>query len=308
MAEFTERARTFFVENLNLKLVSLGFALVLYALVHGSIQEAQRSMYIDFMVLPPPDSANRILVSPLPPRVRLMLKGSRAALDELHADDIGNLQVDVHTGTEKRITLDPKNVHVPTGVRVEQIDPPFVDLVWEDQVVSDVPIQVGVVGTPAQGFVVKGVPLIDPHAVRARGPKSEVAVLQFARTEAFDVTGLSEGSYARQLKIDKPSGRVGYDTDAVKVTVDITREIAERPFTKLAVAVVGPPKAKTQPAEVDVRLICPPEILRGLRTEQVVPRVEVKQPAQSGSVALPVEVSVDKCEAQVTPSTVVVKW
>jgi YbbR domain-containing protein len=303
-----ERARAIFVENLNLKVISFAFALVLYSLVHGTTQDAQRSLVVDLVVLLPPASANRVLTSPIPPSVRLTLRGSRSALDDLHADDIGNLQVDIHNGSERRVKLDPGMVPVPPGVHVEQIDPPWLDLTWEDQVVRDVPIQVSLVGAPAPGFTVKGTPTAEPNTVRVRGPKSEVMVLQYARAEAFDISGLTEGTYPRQLKIDHPQGRLLYELDAVKATAEVTRELVERPFPKLAVAVVGPPKAKTQPAEVDVRLVCPPEIVRALRPEQVVPRVDVKSPALTGSVALPVEVTVDRCDAHVTPAIVIVRW
>jgi hypothetical protein len=75
------------------------------------------------------------------------------------------------------------------------------------------------------------------------------------------------------------------------------------------VAVVGPAKAKTNPSEVDVRLTCPPEILRALRPEQVVPQVEVDSKEATGVVAhVPVEVTVDRCSALVTPEKVIVKW
>src|SRR5262249_3840140 len=154
-----------------------------------------------------------------------------------------------------------------------------------DQIVRDVPVEVSVVGSPANGYVVKGVPVADPPTVRVHGPKSEVLTLQHARAEAFDVRGLTEGTYTRELAIDRRVG-LKYDTTEVKVQTVIMREIAERPFTKLPVAVVGPPKAKTTPAEVDVRLVCPPDILRGLRAEQVVPKVEVKSKEASGSVSL----------------------
>jgi YbbR domain-containing protein len=300
------RVRHVFTENLNLKLLSFAFALVLYSLVHDS-QDAQRLVEVGVVVRLPPDAANRLLVSQSASKVRLTMRGSRASLEELHVDDIGNLQVDARNGSEKRVGLDPQMVHVPPGVRVEQIDPPSIDLVWEDQVVRDVPIEVSVVGSPAAGYVVKNVPVADPPTVRVRGPKTEVSVLQHARAEAFDVRGLTEGNYTRDLAIDRRVG-LKYDMAGVKVTTEIMREIVERPFTRLAVAVVGPPKAKTQPAEVDVRLVCPPEILRALRAEQVVPKVEVKSKDASGSVSLPVEVSVDKCEAHVTPGSVIVRW
>jgi YbbR domain-containing protein len=308
MAAFdaVDRVRSLFTENLNLKILSFAFALVLYSLVHDA-QDAQRVIDVGVIVRVPPDSANRTLVSQSATKVRLTLRGSRAALDDLHVDDLGTVQVDAHEGTEKEIALEPQMVHTPPGVRVEQIEPPMLDLQWEDEIVRDVPIEVSVVGSPASGYVVKGVPVSDPTVVRIRGPKTEVLRLQHARAEAFDVTGLVEGAYVRELAIDKRVG-LKYDEAAVKVSAEIARELVERPFTKLSVAVVGPPKARTYPAEVDVRLTCPPEILRALRAEQVVPQVEVKSKDPNGSVSLPVTVSFDKCNALITPATVVVKW
>jgi hypothetical protein len=302
-----ERLRAALTENLNLKLLSFGFALVLYSMVHGG-QDAQTRVDVDLDVLVPPESANRILVSQSAQQVKLTVRGSRAAIEELHARDVGAIQIDAHTGSEKRVPIDPASIRLPPGVTVEQIDPPAVDLVWEDRIERDVPIQVSVVGTPSAGFVVKGVPRPDPKDVRVKGPKNATMTLQYARAEAFDVSGLGEGVYSKQLAIDKPQPSISYDVPSVKVTIEITREIVERPFTKLPVAVVGPAKGKTQPAEVDVRLVCPPEVLRALRPEQVVPRVEVSSHDPTGSMTLPVEVSVDKCEAHVTPSQVVVRW
>ena len=298
-----------FTENLRLKFLSFGVALFFFALFHGA-QDAQRSMEVNLVVFMPPDSADRVLMSPIPPTLRVTLRGSKSGLEDLHADDIGNVQVDIHDGNTKRITFDPSQIHVPPTVTVEQVDPPTIDLVWEDEIVRDVPIEVSVEGTPAAGFVVQGAPRAEPATLRVRGPKSETLVLQHVRSEALDVTGLTEGSYSRHLAIDKLPGRLTPDaaSQSVLVTVEITREVVERPFVKLAVAVVGQSKAKTQPAEVDVRLVCPPEILRALRPEQVVPEANVKSTTSSGSESIPVTVAVDGCEAHVTPSSVVVRW
>jgi hypothetical protein len=302
-----ERLRSWFTENLNLKLLSLVSALVLYSIVH-SAQDAQRSISASVVVQLPRDSANRMLVDQTPPQVRLLLRGPTAALDDLHADDL-TIQVQLSSTSERTVRLDPKMVHLPPSARVEAFDPPMVELVWEEVITRDVPIQVSVLGAPAPGFMIKGAPVAEPAVVRAHGPKSEVLNLQYARAAAFEVNGLTEGSYPRQLLIDAPPARVAYDTNSVTVTAEVTREVVERPFIKLPVVVVGQQgKAKTLPAEVDVRLVCPPEILRALRPEQVVPRVEEKSTEKSGSEAVPVVVQVDKCEVHVTPSTVVVRW
>ncbi len=302
----TDRVRAALTENVGLKLLSFLCALLLYSLVHGS-QDAQKSVSVDLVVLLPPDSAKRVLVSQLPPRVRVTLRGSRTALDDLHGDDIGNVQLDIRGGQDKRVAIDPSLVHVPAGIQVEQVDPPSIDLVWDDVVVRDVPIQVSLANTPPAGFTVKSV-VADPPNVRVKGPKGEVNLLQHVGADAFDVTGLIEGSYTRSLALGRPNPGLSYDVASVSVALEIQRELAERSFAKLPVAVVGVAKGKTLPADVDVRLSCPPDVVHALRAEQVVPRVEVKTTEQTGSESLPIVVSVDKCEARITPQTVVVRW
>lgn len=298
--------RSLLTENLNLKLLSLAFALGLYSLVHGS-QEAQRSLLLGVVALTPPETSNRDLVSPIPAEIRVTVRGARSTLDDLHPDDI-QVQLDLRSGSETRKTFTPSMIPVPPGITVQQIDPPELDLKWEDRIVRDVPVEVGVVGSPAPGFVVKSAPAAEPKLVRAQGPKSQVLVLQHARADAFDVGGLTEGKYTRQLAVDRPSGRLTYDTLAVAATVEIAREVVERPFTKIPVAAIGHPNAKVQPVDVDVRLSCPPEIVRALRPEQIVPRVQIASPADHGADAFPVQLAIDQCEVHVTPPTVIVRW
>jgi hypothetical protein len=293
-------------ENFGLKVVSLGFALTLYALVHGS-QEAQRSMLVGVVALTPPENANRELVSTIPAEIRVTVRGARSTLDDLHADDI-QVQLDLRSAAETRKVFTPDMIPVPPGITVQQIDPPELDLKWEDRIVRDVPVEVGVVGSPAAGFVVKAAPVAEPKTVRAQGPKSQVLVLQRARADAFDVGGLTEGKYTRQLAIDRPYGRIVYDALTVAATVEIGREVVERPFTKIPVAVLGHVNGKAQPSDVDVRLSCPPEIVRALRPEQVLPRVQITAPADHGSDVFPVQLAIDQCEVHVTPPGVIVRW
>ncbi len=303
-----DRIKSAFAENLNLKLLSLAFALVLYSLVHGA-QDAQRSMSVSLVVLLPPDTANRVLVNQLPPQVRITLRGPRPVLDDLRAEDIGNIQVDMRSASEK-LALEPTMVHVPASVHVEQIDPPVIDLQWEDRVAVDLPIQVSVVGTPAPGFVVQGKITTDPPNVVVRGPKSEVGLLQHVRADAFDVQGLTEGSYPHQLALDRPRGRVTLDRQSIRATVTVTRAVAERTFAKVAVQVVGLAKAKAGPTDVEVRVVCPTETLNGMKIEHILARVEVPPTHEpAGSLSLPVTVALDdRCTAHVTPPQVVVKW
>lgn len=303
-----ERLRNALTENLNLKLLSFAFALVLYSLVHGG-QDARRSVVVDLEVGLPPESADRVLIGSIPPSVRIFVRGSNQTIDNLRAASV-SVQIDLTNKQPSHVTFEPKMVRLPEGVHVEveQFDPPSIDLRWEQRVVRDVPIQVSVVGTPADGFVVKGPLVAEPKSAKVRGPQSDVMVLQFVRADAFDVRGLTEGSYPRQLAVERPNPRLKVEPMSAIVTAEITREVAERVFQKLPVSVAGVPKGKTTPGEVDVRLVCPPDIVRSLRPEQIVPLVEVTSKEPSGSQSLPVQVRMDNCEAYVIPREVLVRW
>jgi YbbR domain-containing protein len=303
-----ERVRAALTENLNLKIVSFVSALVIYSLVHGG-QDARRSVVVDLEVGLPNEGSDRVLVGSIPQSVRIFVRGSNQTIDNLRASSV-SVQLDLTNKQPERVTFDSSMVHLPDGVNVEleQFDPPSIDLRWEQSIVRDVPIQVSVVGSPSDGFVVRGPLVAEPKAAKVRGPQSDVMTLQFIRAEAFDVRGLSEGAYPRNLALERPNPRLKVVPTSAVVVAEITREVAERVFPKLPVAVVGVAKGKTTPSEIDVRLVCPPEIVRSLRPEQIVPQVEVTSKEAAGSVSLPIKVRIDKCDVFTTPRDAVVRW
>lgn len=303
-----ERIKALVTENLNLKLLSFAFALVLYSLVHGG-QDSRGSISVDLEVNLPPETGDKVFVGTIPRDVRIFVRGSAQTIDNLRGGAV-HMVLDLG-GSPEHVTFTQAMVRMPEGVRVEveNFEPPAIDLRWEQRVMRDVPVQVSVVGAPADGYVVKGPLQTEPKTVKVRGPQSEVMVLQHVRTEAFDVRTISaEGQYPRPLAVEKPGARLKIDPASVIVTAEITRETAEATFKKLPVAVIGAAKGKSTPAEVDVRLVCPPDIVRGLRPDQVVPKAEVTSKEPTGSASFPVTVRLDKCDAYPTPPDVVVRW
>lgn len=303
--------RPIFTKNLGLKIFSFGCALAIYAFVHGT-QDAQRSVSVDLVVLLPADSTRRIMVTPLPTSVRVTLRGPQSLIDGLHPEDLGNLEVDLRSGRSGRIRMEPSMLSIPPGVSITVIDPPVVDIAWDDVFERDVPIQVSLAGEPAEGVVINGTPEINPRSIHARGPRGVAEALQFVHAEPFDVTGLSEGTHRRLLGINPPPPLVVYDTLSINVTVEITRRMMERTFRQVQVHVVGAPHALAYPARVDVRIVGPPDTIKPLRQEQIVPRIDLKMVGANltspNSVALPLTIEIEGCKTFVTPSTVVVKW
>jgi YbbR-like protein len=306
-----EQIRGALFDNLSLKALSFVSALGLYAFLHGA-ENAQRTFSVSVVLVMPPATANRTLVSQIPNEVGVTLRGSRSQLDELHANDLGTVRLDLSGGRKTAVDLDASMFHVPTGLTVEQVIPASIDLRWDDVISRSLLVQAARTGEPSPGFTVKGAIMVEPPSVLARGPRSIVEVMQFARAAPFDVTGLTEGQYRRPLLLDRPPSLVTYDAESVAANITIGRELLKKEFFKLRVEVIGVPRATTMPATVKVTVTGTAEDVNGLAPDAVVPHVDPRtvnaDTSKPGSDILPVVVDVGKATAEVDPPKVVVKW
>lgn len=296
-------------ENFLLKLLSLAAAIGLFA-YHHSAENAVRSFSVSVVALVPKED-RKALVSVVPSSVQVTVRGARRALDDLHAEDLGNVQLDLRSTSDGSVSFDATRLRLPAGL-TPTIEPPSIEVRWDDVITRTLPLQVAVVGQPLPGFAVVGQPTVEPSTITARGPKRTIETLQHARLEAFEVTNLGEGVFSRKIQLEAPPPHVTWDATAAVVTVHAERAREERLFVKLPVQVVGVAKATTVPAEVDVRVVGMPSLVGALRPEQLVPLVDLKSAGldgqRSGAAPVPVTVSLEGCTVHVLPSTVVVKW
>ncbi len=305
-----------FTANLGLKFLSLAFALGLFGYLHGQEDQQQRTVPVGVVLRLPPESAKRELMTPIPASIHVTLRGSTRAIDNLIQTGIAPVEVDLSKGHKDSIVFEPAMFSLPPGMEVAIIDPPTIDLDWQDVVTRKIEVQAAVTGKPAEGFVVKGEPEVDPKEITVSGPVSLVEVMQFARLAAFDVSGLTEGVYRRRIAIDAPPNRVSYiGPHSAMVTVTILRRVSEAKFARRPVEVTGVPNGITTPHTVDVTVIGPPEVVRALRAEQVVPTVDLSKATgvdlsteKHGSALVTVHVQIANVEAEIQPPSVNVKW
>lgn len=308
-----DQLRAMIAENLGLKILSLCCAVALYAVTHGP-ETAQRTLAVSVLSIMPPDAANRQLLTQLPTEVGITLKGSRSQLDELHADDVGPLRLNLRSGRDAKIDLEESMFHIPAGLNVEQIIPSSIKVKWDDVISKAIPVQVPRTGEPSQGYTVKGVITSDPVEVQARGPRSVIDVIQVARAAPFDVSGLGHGVHTLKLPLDKPTNSlVTYEIDQVTASAEITRQLVTKTFSKVKIEVIGPARASTRPGTVTVVLTGTAEELAAIAPESVVPRVEPRAAGDDitkpGNDNLPVIVDLPKgVTAQIDPPKVVVTW
>lgn len=306
--------RNAFTANLGLKAISLVFALFLFAYIHGQRNIQQRTVPVGVISLPP-ESEDRELMTRIPPSIHVTLRGTARALDQLVQSGLTPVEIDLRNGYKRSVQFTRDLFELPPEVDIVFVDPPSIDLDWEKVVTRSIPLQTSVSGQPAPGFMLKAEPTVEPRKATVKGPVSLVEVLQSARLAPFDVTGLTEGVWPRRIALDPPPSRVSYlGPQSATVTVTIVKRTSEKLFTDRPVEVIGMGRATVIPESVDVTVVGPPEVVRALREDQIVPRADLTklQEARSdephGSAIVPVTVELADIEARIQPPTVTVKW
>lgn len=308
--------RDSFSENIGLKLLSMSFALGLFAFVYGQQDEQLRTVPVPVVLRPPAEGVDRELMTQIPASIHVTLRGAARALDRVIQEGMTPIELDLRSGNKEQIVFEEGMFQLPPETKITIIDPSSIELDWEDIVSRQLPIQASISGQPASGYVVRGEPEPEPQQIAARGPRNLVEVMQSARLSPFDVSGLSEGVHRRRIAIDTPPPRVKFiGPSSVSVAVTVARRLAEARFENRPVEVVGMPGAIAMPRTVDVSVFGPPEVVRALRAEQVVPRADLKsvpgldlKEMRRGSIAVKVTVELVRAETEIQPPSVNVKW
>jgi YbbR domain-containing protein len=279
-----------FLDNYPLKLVALVFAIALFSIVHSD-QDAQRSLYVDVVALLPAANSESVLVSTLPARVKITLRGSRSRIAALEHDDFAPVQMDLRDAGRQYYYFDASSVGVSGPFRVVAIEPANVQLTWRPRAERTIPVRAKLNGTPQPDHAVRQPIVIGPSTVAISGPKDELDLISYCSTEDINIDGLGAGVHERRARLEPLSGHVTYVAQsAVSVRVDIVSETSERTFAGLDVAAVGPGDVSLRPKSVQVTVRGPAAELGKLTEEQIVPYVEpTAELAASGVESLAVQ-------------------
>lgn len=277
------------LDNLGLKLFSLGAAIIVFAYVRG-LDDAQRFIYVDVIALQPTDASGFVLVSEVPDRVRLTLRGTSAALNALNRGDVAPAQIELDS-SRRNYYFDPKDFQLPAGVVVEQISPASFPLSWMPRKERTVPIRVRLVRSPEKGLEVTGKPVVEPLAIKVRGPAEDVDALHSVVTEEIDLSGFAAGRHTLRVRLEDPPSHVDYEWDGpVSVSFEIGIELVEKRFVGLPIAALGANGVtEIRPRRALAVLKGPPAVVSGIEPESLVPSVDTSGVAP-GTSSLPVTV------------------
>jgi YbbR domain-containing protein len=258
--------------NLGLKVASILTAIVLFSLVRGS-EDAQRSVFVDVVVLLPPAERGKMLVSELPDKVKVTLRGSRSVIHAIRDQDVPPVQIDLRKGTGSYYYFEPDDFDVPAGAEIVQLAPASIPLSWARRIAREHPVLARIDGSPAPGLSAQAVQVV-PEAVLVRGPETEVGLMRHVMTEPIDVEGLPVGRHEREANLAPPGSHSEIDRTVARVVIEVVEQEAEHTFEGIAVTTLGNGIVEVRPAVVDVTLWGAAASLDRVKSEHLVPVID----------------------------------
>jgi YbbR domain-containing protein len=275
--------------NFGLKASALGIAILMFSLVHGA-EDMERNVYIDVVVQPPPDAEGMILVTEIPDRVRVRLKGSRARLNTIRQENLPPVDVKLKSRDEARYYFEKEMFDLPAGVSVVQVVPPSLTFKWVPRAARQVPVEVFLEGELREGLQWAGEPEVFPDSVEVEGPRDVVNAMRAVRSMEIDVSELREGVVQREIPLVGAPANTEYDVQSVLVTLRVQPKMMERVISPLRVDAEGVVPRALRPRAVTARIRGPESLVKELNPASILAVVNVSDTMISkGAVSVPVE-------------------
>ncbi len=230
--------RDLVTHNFGLKLTSLFVAIALFSMVRGA-EDAQRSLFVDVAVALPAETDARILVSDVPERVRLTLRGSRSQVNAIRPEEL-TVTMDLTDTSLQYYYFAEDDFDVPASVQLSQIAPASVPLRWAERIERSLPIRPELSGELPEGLVLLEVPRLEPATMSVVGPRSSLRDVDELLTAPVDLSTLREGERALRVPLAPAPERCRFGSEEpVTVTLRVDIERRERSFEDVPVVTLG---------------------------------------------------------------------
>ena len=284
-----QAVRFFFTENLGLKAGSLGIAILMFSLVHGA-EDMERNVYVDVVVQPPPDAGDMILVTDIPDRVRVRLKGGRARLNAIRQENLPPVDVQLKSVEEPRYYFEKEAFDLPTGVTVVAVVPPSLAFKWVPQASRELPVELFLDGELPGGLEWAAEAEVFPPTVNVEGPRDVVNSMRTVRSMEIDISALGVGVTQREIPLVGAPANTTFESPSVIVTLRVRPRMVERVLSPLRVDAEGAVPRSLRPRAVTARIRGPQSVVNELNPASVLAIVNLGEvEPQKGNIRVPVE-------------------
>jgi len=212
--------RDLLFKNLGWKALSLAIAVALWFILVGE-QELTTSASAPVILRNLPSDLE--ISSEVPDRIHIEIQGPIGRLSHL-SNPVVILDLDsVSQPGERTFTIRQSNLNLPPGVTLARAVPAYVRLRFERRLVRQVPVRVRLAGHPPDGYHIVRQEVVPPM-VTVVGPESRVRLVEFAETDAIDLSALiSETEYQVSTFVNDDHVRVS-DGQRVAVRIAVERQ------------------------------------------------------------------------------------
>lgn len=187
--------------NLSFKLLAILLALTVWFLAKQEEKPVQVSFFapIIFTNLPP-----MLQVAVNPTQVNVSATTSQRRSGAINPAEIRMvLNLDKARPGTYSYSVDADNLQTPVPLNVERIAPSQVELVIEELIERELPLQPRYSGQLSPGYLLEKIDIV-PSTIRLRGPRRQLEPLDFVMTREIDLANL-DSSIDMLVQIDLPS-------------------------------------------------------------------------------------------------------
>lgn len=227
-----------------MKLLALIITLALWFGVSGLREEI--TTRIENVNLRPRISNDLVITNPPPATVNLVLAGDKRKIEPLSNQNlIVSLDLSEVSAGEQTIELTPQNVNVelPTGVKLEEIQPNKIAIKLENAIEREITVRAETDNDIAEKSEIYNV-AVQPQKVRVRGAESTVKSLAYISTDRIRMEKKGEDFTAQQVPLNIITPNVTALDTAVDVVFKIGELRKERTFIVNAKAETGTKKVR----------------------------------------------------------------
>nr|HDM99819.1 YbbR-like domain-containing protein [Deltaproteobacteria bacterium] len=192
------RQQVFLRKNWFLKLLSLGFALLLWFFVVGE-QKAEISISVPLEIINIP--TDLVISNDVPSNIDVTVYGPRSMIRAMTTKGILKV-IDLKDAEIGKTTvhISPDSLSLPGAVRALRIQPSNIEIVLEPLVLSDFPVRPVLKGTVAKYHKVLDTD-VDPPRVVVSGPESVIKAMKEIKTFPIDLDGASD-DFTKEVGLD----------------------------------------------------------------------------------------------------------
>jgi YbbR domain-containing protein len=270
-----------------LKLLALVTAIGLWYLVTSNRGSVSLTIPVEVRNIPP----ERVLLSSSVSQVILRLGGPSFLLGSV-STSVPAIRVTLPKAVPDKfiVPVQVSDIPLPPGFSVMGVEPPELELRFDDRTTAVVPVEVPRLGAIRDSLKIDEV-LVQPQMVTVEGPHHQIRDVRQVETYPIDMREIASNTRL-ELALRKPSGLINVAVERVLVEIRVSPVIVTKEFPQLPIEVRGGEgitRFGIQPQTVRVVCSGPKDILANLQEHPVVALVRVSPGASVGD-RIPVQI------------------